>query len=37
MTQTISHEIHLASRPHGIPTAANFTLWHGIGKISNTP
>lgn len=26
MTQTASREIHLASRPHGIPTTANFTL-----------
>jgi len=26
MTQTISREIQLVSRPHGIPTAANFTL-----------
>jgi NADPH-dependent curcumin reductase CurA len=26
MTHTISREIHLASRPKGIPTAANFTM-----------
>ena len=26
MAHTISREIHLASRPNGIPTAANFTL-----------
>jgi len=26
MAQTISREIHLVSRPHGIPTPANFTL-----------
>ncbi len=26
MANTISHEIQLASRPNGIPTAANFTL-----------
>ncbi|HBA72885.1 MAG TPA: NADP-dependent oxidoreductase [Geobacter sp.] len=26
MTQIISREIHLASRPHGLPAAANFTM-----------
>jgi NADPH-dependent curcumin reductase CurA len=26
MTQIINREIHLVSRPHGLPTAANFTL-----------
>ena len=26
MSKTASHEIRLASRPNGIPTAANFTL-----------
>ena len=26
MTDTMSREIRLASRPNGLPTAANFTL-----------